>query len=346
MLKKILICFSLLLIITIGISYYSYEKNQFPNIDIGLYRGEILINQDQPFVFILAKPLTDNTLIFSPFRESWSSKKIQLKSYNEDYFDSIRRLLSLSIPDYYALEFSQKDNFYKFRGIVADHNLFSGEILENNNVIGTWKMSKIENFTSQPHAANLDFVASKIIQKKYAQQKLKIRELQKENLVENMRELERLLLEPQTLESKRNSYDDFLNKQLSKLEQSLTDTQESIAKLAGELSLSMRITTRGKSINLAKQITERENRWYLEHWQEEVTQAAESSAVRSLGIDASALKSALKNAREIRRLRLEKIKEEQRISELLAIQERLLLEQDKKEEIQEKQEKRRGILWF
>src|SRR5690606_23932990 len=105
MFKKLIILIVLSLLIVIGIAYFSAEKNQFPNIEIGVYQGEISFFDENTFKFMLVRPSLEPIVLVSVFKESWVSQKVKLPRYEELLFDGVKRILNLPIPDFKAFEY-------------------------------------------------------------------------------------------------------------------------------------------------------------------------------------------------------------------------------------------------
>ncbi len=121
----------------------------------------------------------------------------------------------------------------------------------------------------------------------------------------------------------------------------LVEKTSQIATAVAEVQQLQRITRLGRTIDLARRVSTREDKWYQVNWQQEGdTAGIEEGLAQSMNVDLERLNKSYSKAQEIRNLRARIAEERERVAELTRrYQEKLAPQRPQGEESGPKEER-------
>jgi hypothetical protein len=129
--------------------------------------------------------------------------------------------------------------------------------------------------------------------------------------------LEKYVADGKELRKRANSRRDDLEKKVLALKETRKEKLKQLRRHVRELEQLMRITGKGRAVDLARRVAKRENKWYLVNWQVgSDTSAIEESIAEELGVNLRKLQKNYKKAKEYEDLKMVISEEKRKIREL------------------------------
>lgn len=288
----------------------------FPDLPAGAYVGEISGIGSNQSATIYAERLDGiNALLLVVFKEGWKPKIHQLRKLfsEEENAETIQ---------WKPLKIKFDENSFSLSGAAQSAD-FSGMVSDKENVIGKWTLEKIE-----PSELRRDVLASakNFSLAAWLKQKGIYRSLREEEESldlsitsgeEKLQKLEAYVAEGAELRARARARREELEESIQTLKAKRSEKLSELKQYVREIEQLDRITKKGRTIELARRVSKRENKWYLVHWQQGMDLSAlEESLAVSLNVDLRKLNVQVERAREIESLRHSIALEQSRIRKL------------------------------
>lgn len=327
-----------------------YGENTFPAIQIGAYRGRIsgVTGQEDKFATLYVERTGDgDRLLVVVFREGWHPQVVLLNPAGQN------DKTSSSDPDqikFKPITIKKGDQTFQLDG-TAGNNEYSGNVLDETGRIGTWSLAPVDPEELRQPALSLGahFSLTEWLRLKgaYHRRNRELEDLEK-NISENLTKHSRLtdfVEEKDALRRRSMERRTKLSDQVAELDEEVRTAREEVQRLVRELGQLTRITRRGRSIDLARRVAKRENKWYFVNWQKgQDLSALEESLAEKMDVDLRKLRERVKKASEIQELKNAVARERKRVIELQKIYQDKI-DEDRRKKLQPKEKKYKRPWW-
>ncbi len=303
----------------------------FPNLPSGAYVGEISGVGSNEQATIYAERLDGiNALLLVVFKAGWKPKIHQLRKISTEE-ESPERFR------WKPLKIKFDENSFLLSGADSNGN-FAGTVTKGELVVGKWSLEQIEpkDLRRNVLATAKNFSLPNWLKQKGIYRTLREEEEQLELSIkdgeEKLQRLEAYVAEGAELRARARTRRQELEESISELKSKRAEKLQELKQYVREIEQLDRITKKGRTIELARRVSKRENKWYLVHWQQGMDLSAlEETLAASLNVDLRKLNVQVERAREIESLRHSIALEQSRIRKLKEMYQRKIEGPTKKE---------------
>lgn len=344
---------------------FSYGSTGFPQLPGGGYVGQItgvFEPKDTPVTVYVESVARKNALLVVAFREGWQPQFLTLAQSNDancvapetadapaPSADATCSFKPVALPvgaETFLL--TGKLNGNRAEGKVLQVNPSSGESKPpQERTSGSWWLTATGTEDLRKDQVDLpqsvDLPRWLKLQAQHRQRVAELQKLTEEVSKEGSRaQTVTALTDTDSPVSKAAvSYRDELLAKNQTLRARLVEKTSQIATAVAEVQQLQRITRLGRTIDLARRVSTREDKWYQVNWQQEGdTAGIEEGLAQSMNVDLERLNKSYSKAQEIRNLRARIAEERERVAELTRrYQEKLAPQRPQGEESGPKEER-------
>lgn len=318
------------------------QSKLFPVLASGSYVGAITGLSEDPAqslsVYIERIENTDGLLMVL-FEPGWKAKFIPLFVPNGTEEGE-------TPSGYQPLRLQKADKTFALFG-SATASGYTGALEENGLPVGQWALQPVSakdlRVGSPSIDENFDFVSwlrTKGRHRIRMQELVQINDKMKQKYA-SLKKTTDVVNERSLLKEAGRAYQGELEAEVKTLREQDAGYKKRLNELVAELEQLRRITKRGRSIELARRVVKRENKWYHVNWsQGEDLSALEETLAGSRSIDLQKLNQRFDQALEIKRLKNQIAQEQARIQKLKRVF------QEKLKDGKEQEEKNKGKPWW
>ena len=289
-------------------SMYFFSKSSFPALAQGQYVGLIrdfpLENGGKKDVSVYLERFPQgNIVMLVLFLDGWTPKSVSLKPLFEDRDQNV--VLTKLEP----LKFTHDGLDYSMSGYV-DSGVIVGKIAFEGSFARKFALapildSKLEGLTYDSNVTNVEMSSWVKLKSEYIELRSTLAdgEKTKGQKGESLRKLNHFLTNKEQMKSVAEKEKTRLRGELKSLRDNSVAQKTSLKSLVRELEVLGRITERGKTIRLVRRIDNRENKWYLANWREEIDGSSLPNHLRrDPTLNLASLEEDYQSALEVRRL--------------------------------------------
>ncbi|MCC6931784.1 MAG: hypothetical protein IT292_00810 [Deltaproteobacteria bacterium] len=324
--RKILFI-SLLIIALFGsaIGFFVYHINKtnvsFPLLPPGAYFGEIsaLGGQRHNYSPLLIESSADGQqLLIIVFMPNWVPQLAKLVE-KKDFITNVQA------GDGPAFEPPiLKTEFGEFKLYGKDRNgYFKGKVLRSDGLRGAWKITPVAEGIITRNAELLNVYGVDLSrwlkisgEIRYNQDTLSSMRSILSSQERNNANMESHIIDQNQLKERAQKQRDLVSQEINNGRNQQKALTKEITILVDQLALVNRISKRGRLVSLARQISTRENKWYLANWQGQEEIGGFDNLGGDLNIDMTRLNEQSKHAQEVIALKDEISREKQKMQEL------------------------------
>ncbi|MCB0323310.1 MAG: hypothetical protein KDD69_07030 [Bdellovibrionales bacterium] len=298
------------------------RESSFPALPTGSYVGSVtglgdVGEANSPRSMYVERTAGGDALLFVVFQDEFRPQIVPITWRRPDSSAEERQTAGFLPP---TVTFKTRQ--FTLHG-AESNNQFTGEVLLDGSSVGIWSLRPISPKELRKDAIDSDSpfdVASwlrlkgeyRMAGEAHAELKRSIDEMQ-----ERREKLARYVQQGDALKQRAESRRVELEEKLT----SVAETQEGrLAELKGyvrELDQLNRITRRGRTIELARRVGKRENKWYLVNWEQGMDLSSlEAGLANRMNVDVRKLDQQVNRARELDRLKTTIIEERARVRKL------------------------------
>lgn len=255
--KSILALSAIFLLIGLSTLFWMEARRRFPALPAGHYLGKIgqmaVSEQSGDRYFYIERSERANSMTFTLLEGNATPQVFSIQAGSHDSAESLKPLV-LENPERLQLIGSMVNPGY-FVGTAR--SLTSGEQSE-------WKLWKVSIGNQEQNSLALLELRQRLILLDELQSTEQRLNLTKERVAAQREEIQRLgdvITEGESLKTEGESQFEMVNQQREQVETQLTKLRAEAKELKQKLDIAQKLTRGGKLVSLARQITERENRW-------------------------------------------------------------------------------------
>ncbi len=302
---------------------FGSTTRSFPNLPTGIYLGEVSGLADSgPITLYVQRNEGTKRLLFLAFQDRWRPQAVDLVSQQKGDSDA-------SGP-FDPIRFRTQQGSFVFYGSGAGEN-YSGYFDSEDNRRGIWSLKKVSksttlpssDTTSAPEREKRDRALSSWleVQAQYRTLQDQLTRHKNDRVVKNERYamLTKFLDQEGALKDRAEKKRVELQKEVDQAKADSEKTNTAVTSLLSEVGLLKRITKKGQAVELARKVTNRENKWYLVNWRsDEDRSGVEEFVGEGIQIDLKKVDAAFSRANELKALEREVAEERRKIQELEA----------------------------
>ncbi len=310
MLRSVSISKALLALLVVALLFFSsmyfFGKSSFPALAQGKYVGLIrdfpLENGGKKDVSLYLERFPQgNVVMLVLFLDGWTPKSVSLKPLFEDQ--------SAALTKMQPLKFVHEGIDYSMSGYL-DNEVITGKLTFEGSFPRKFALapisdSKLEGLTYDSNVTNVDMSNWVKLKSEYIELKFRLAEGEKSKgqKGESLRKLNHFMTNKEQMKSVAQKEKSRLQGELKSLRDNSVAQKTSLKSLVRELEVLGRITERGKTIRLVRRIDNRENKWYLANWREEIDSSSLPAHLRKdPTLNLASLEADYQAALEVRRL--------------------------------------------
>ena len=292
----------------------------FPALSVGAYVGRMsgVTEKKNEFVSLYVERIgSARALLFVVFDEGWKPQIVPLVSTQG----------STGPSDPITIAVGERQ--FILQG-TEGHNEFSGTVISADGAHGVWSLQPISN-----EQLRKDITASEsgfdfnqwIALRSTHRAKTREKELLEHTIADRsdkQEKLEKYVSEEKGLRVRAQERREQLEGETTNRLEKEKQMEQEVRNSARDLEQLIRITKRGRAVELARRVSKREDKWYLVNWQKgEDFSTVEESLAEKMNVDLRRLKENVRRAEELNALKNTIEKEHDKIVKLeILLQER------------------------
>lgn len=289
-------------------------RASFPALPTGAYSGFISGTSSRTATFYAERIRSSNAFLFVIFAEGWKPQIV---------FGELQPAAASSEERFYPLTIkNEQGREYVLRG-SGKQDGFKGKVRSGKETLGSWSLERLPNEKLHDDFSR-SFNMTQL--KQWLEYKGRYYELARNDAEveraikdkhDKLAKLNNYVSEEQSLRERAKERRNQLRRRIKELRQTNQAKTDELNRAVGELEQLVRITRRGRAIELARRVAKRENKWYFVNWEKgQDLSSMEEQLAQESGIDSQKLETSVKRAQEVHALRAQIEQEKQRIYEL------------------------------
>ena len=320
--KMLLTVMLVTVLIAGGISYFFYRISKtnvyFPALPTGAYYGEISALDGQrhhyaPF-FVESHPDTGQLLI-TAFLPNWKPQLIKLQKKDGFIAGDEKQVFE-------PLALSTEWGEFKIFGRDRE-GYYKGKVLRADGLRGAWKLTPLAEEVVTRNSRLVDVYTLDLARWLKLNGELRYNRDTLTSLrhiiagqERNNSNMESHIIDQNQLKERAQKQKQLVEAEIGNERERQKVLTKEVADYVDQLALLNRISKQGRLVSLARQITTRENKWYLANWQGQEDVGVMAAVGGDLNIDLTRLNEQTKQAQEVIALKDEINREKHKIQEL------------------------------